>query len=154
MPPTTKANANNEKIPMHTSVTACGFGPVVLAVVYLVLHQQGVVQTLAVTEVCMGIFSLFALAFVVGGMNAIYQIERLPVMLAILIHGIMLYVSYLIVYLVNDWLKWGLTPIVVFSAIFVIGYLMIWAIIYSANKKNAERINKQLKQRQKNDSVL
>ena len=135
-------------------LVAGGFGPVVLAVVYLVLYQQGVVQTLAVTEVCMGIFSLFALAFVVGGMNAIYQIERLPVMLAILIHGIMLYVSYLIVYLVNDWLKWGFTPIVVFSAIFVIGYLIIWTIIYSVNKKNAERINKQLRQRQKNDSVL
>ena len=135
-------------------LVACGFGPIVLAVVYLVLHQQGVVQTMAVTEVCMGIFSLFALAFVVGGMNAIYQIERIPVMLAILIHGVVLYVSYLIVYLVNDWLKWGFTPIVVFSVIFVVGYLMIWAIIYSVNKKNAERINKQLKQRQKNDSVL
>ena len=135
-------------------LVACGFGPVVLAVVYLVLHQQGVVQTLAVTEVCMGIFSLFALAFVVGGMNAIYQIERLPVMLAILFHGIVLYVSYLIVYLVNDWLKRGFTPILVFSAIFVVGYMLIWAIIYSVNKKNTERINKQLKQRQKNDSVL
>ena len=135
-------------------LVACGFGPVVLAVVYLVLHQQGVVQTLAVTEVCMGIFSLFALAFVAGGMNAIYQIERLPVMLAILIHGVVLYVSYLIVYLVNDWLKWGFTPIVVFSAIFVVGYLTIWEIIYSVNKKNTDRINKQLKQRQKNDSVL
>ena len=135
-------------------LVACGFGPIVLAVVYLVLHQQGVVQTLAVTEVCMGIFSLFALAFVVGGTNAIYQIERLPVMLAILIHGVVLYVSYLIVYLVNDWLKWGFTPIVVFSAIFVVGYLTIWAIIYFVNKKNTERINKQLKQRQKSDSVL
>ena len=135
-------------------LVACGFGPVVLAVVYLVLYQQGVVQTLAVTEVCMGIFTLFALAFIAGGMNAIYQIERLPVMLAILIHGIVLYVSYLIVYLVNDWLKRGFTPILVFSAIFVVGYMMIWAIIYSVNKKNTERINKQLKQRQKNDSVL
>ena len=131
-------------------LVACGFGPVVLAVVYLVLHQQGVMQTLAVTEVCMGIFSLFALAFVVGGMNAIYQIERLPVMLAILIHGVVLYSSYLIVYLVNDWLKWGFTPIIVFSAIFLLGYLMIWVIIYSAMKKNTARINKQLKQRQQN----
>ena len=91
---------------MLRGLVACGFGPVVLAVVYLVLHQQGVVHTLAVTEVCMGIFSLFVLAFVAGGMNAIYQIERIPVMLAILIHGVVLYVSYLIVYLVNDWLKW------------------------------------------------
>ncbi len=133
-------------------LVACGFGPFVLAVVYLVLHQQGVMQTLAVNEVCTGIFSLFALAFVAGGMNAIYQIERVPVMLAILIHGVVLYVSYLIVYLVNGWLKWGFTPILVFSAIFLLGYLMIWAIIYSVNKKNTERINKQLKKRRQNDS--
>ena len=133
---------------MLRGLVASGFGPFVLAVVYLALHQQGVVQTLAVNEACNGIFSLFALAFVAGGMNAIYQIERIPIMLAILIHGVVLYVSYLIVYLVNDWLKWGITPILVFSVIFVVGYLMIWAIIYSVNKKNTERLNKQLKQRQ------
>lgn len=133
-------------------LVACGFGPVVLAVVYLILQQQGVVQTLAVNEVSTGILSLFALAFVVGGMNAIYQVERLPVMLAILIHGVVLYGSYLIVYLVNDWLKWGFTPIIVFSAIFLLGYLMIWVIIYSVMKKNTVRINKQLKQRQQNSA--
>ena len=133
-------------------LVACGFGPVVLAVVYLILQQQGVVQTLSVNEVSTGILSLFALAFVVGGMNAIYQVERLPVMLAILIHGVVLYGSYLIVYLVNDWLKWGFTPIIVFSAIFLLGYLMIWVIIYSVIKKNTVRINKQLKQRQQNSA--
>ena len=133
---------------MLRGLVASGFGPFVLAVVYLALHQQGVVQTLAVNEACNGIFSLFALAFVAGGMNAIYQIERIPIMLAILIHGVVLYVSYLIVYLVNDWLKWGITPILVFSVIFVVGYLMIWVIIYSVNKKNTKRLNKQLKQRQ------
>ena len=132
-------------------LVACGFGPVILAVVYLILHQQGVVQTLAVTEVCMGIFSLFALAFVAGGMNAIYQIERLPLMLAILIHGVVLYVSYLIVYLVNNWLKWGFAPILVFTIIFVVGYMMIWAIIYSVNKKNTAQINKQLRQNREQD---
>ena len=133
-------------------LVACGFGPVVLAGVYLILQQQGVVQTLSVNEVSTGILSLFALAFVVGGMNAIYQVERLPLMLAILIHGVVLYSSYLIVYLVNDWLKWGFTPIIVFSAIFLLGYLMIWVIIYSVMKKNTVRINKQLKQRQQNSA--
>ena len=136
---------------MLRGLVASGFGPFVLAVVYLALHQQGVVQTLAVNEACNGIFSLFALAFVAGGMNAIYQIERIPIMLAILIHGVVLYVSYLIVYLVNDWLKWGITPILVFSVIFVVGYLMIWAIIYSVNKKNTARINKQLQQNRRED---
>lgn len=134
-------------------LVACGFGPIVLAVVYLVLQQQGVVQTLAVSEVCIGIVSLFALAFVAGGMNAVYQIERLPLMVAILIHGGVLYISYLITYLVNDWLKWGVTPILVFSGIFVVGYLVIWAIIYSIIKRNTNKINDMLKKKQQNTDV-
>ena len=59
---------------------ACGFGPLVLAIFYLILQRQAAVQTLTVNQVCLGIFSLYALAFIAGGMNVIYQIERLPLM--------------------------------------------------------------------------
>ena len=110
-------------------VAACGLGPIVLAILYLILQHNGLVEFLTVNEVCIGIFSLSALAFLAGGMNAIYQIERLPLMMAILIHGSALYVSYLVTYLVNDWLEWGTTPILIFSVIFVLGYLVIWAVI-------------------------
>lgn len=125
---------------------ACGFGPLVLAVIYLILEHQGVVQTLTVREVCLGIFSLSALAFLAGGMNAIYQLERLPLMAAIAIHGGVLYGSYLATYLLNGWLEWGATPILVFSGVFVLGYLAIWVVIYSINKRATDRINKVLKQ--------
>ena len=128
---------------------ACGFGPIVLAILYLILQQQGELQTLTVNEVCLGIVSLSALAFIAGGMNVVYQIERLPLMVAILIHGGVLYISYLGTYLVNGWLEWGVTPILVFSAIFVLGYLVIWVIIYSIIKKRTERINEILKKKQK-----
>ena len=127
---------------------ASGFGPIVLAILYLILKQQALVEILAVNEVCIGIFSLYALAFVAGGMNVVYQIERLPLMVAILIHGGVLYISYLSTYLLNNWLEWGYTPILVFSAIFVLGYLAIWAIIYSIIKKRTEKINVILKQKQ------
>ena len=60
----------------------------------------------------------------------------------------MLYVSYLATYLVNGWLEWGVTPILVFSGIFVIGYLMIWGIIYSIIRKNTDRLNEGLKKQQ------
>ena len=116
---------------LRRGVAACGLGPIVLAVLYLILQHNGVVESLTVNEVCIGIFSLSALAFVAGGMNVIYQIERLPLMVAILIHGCVLYISYLGTYLLNDWLDWGVTPILVFTGIFVFGYLAIWAIIYS-----------------------
>ena len=133
---------------------ACGFGPIVLAILYLILQQQSVIKTLTVNQVCLGIFSLSALAFIAGGMNVIYQIEQLPLMVAILIHGSVLYVSYLATYLLNDWLEWGMTPILVFSGIFIIGYLAIWAIIYSITKKDTEKLNQILKEQQKNKENL
>ena len=132
----------------HRGLIACGFGPIVLAILYLILQQQAVIETLTVNQVCLGIFSLSALAFVAGSMNVIYQIERLPLMVAILIHGSVLYVSYLGTYLLNDWLEWGVTPILVFSGIFVIAYLMIWIIIYSITKRNTKKLNQVLKEQQ------
>ena len=126
---------------------AAGFGPIILAVIYLILQQQGVLQTLTVNEVCKGMFSLLALAFIAGGMNIVYQIERLPLMAAVLIHGIVLYISYLVAYLVNGWLQSGLTPILVFTVVFVLGYLIIWVIIYSITIRRTERINEILEEK-------
>ena len=133
---------------LRRGAVACGIGPIVLAVLYLILQQGGTVDTLAVNEVCVGIFSLTALAFVAGGMNVVYQIEQLPLMSAITIHGGVLYVSYLLTYLVNDWLDWGMTPVLVFTGIFAVGYLLIWAVIYSVMKRNTDRINEVLKKNQ------
>ena len=127
---------------------ASGIGPIVLAIVYLVLEKAAGIQALTVSEVVTGIFSLTALAFIAGGMNAIYQIERLPLMTAILIHGIVLYLSYLVTYLINDWLDFGVIPVVVFSLIFVVGYIVIWAIVYFMTRKNTQEINEMLKKKQ------
>ena len=131
-------------------ITVCGAGPIVLAVLYLILQRNGAAETLSVGEVCVGIFSLTTLAFIAGGMNVVYQMERLPLMAAISIHGGVLYVSYLLTYLVNNWLDWGTAPILVFTGIFVVGYLLIWVIIYSIIKRNTDKINEAVrKSRQK-----
>ena len=135
---------------LRRGLAACGIGPTVLAIIYLIVQQQTGLQTLTVHQVCIGIFSLTALAFVAGGMNVVYQIEQLPLMVAILIHGCILYISYLVTYLVNRWLAWGSFPILVFTGIFVLGYLIIWAIIYSIIKRNTTRVNELLKQKRQN----
>lgn len=134
---------------IHRGLVACGFGPVVLAILYLILQKQGVIEVLTVNEVCAGIFSIAALAFLAGGMNAVYQIEKLPLTIAILLHGGVLYISYLGTYLVNGWLEWGKASILTFSGIFLIVYLVIWVIIYVTTKKRTERINEILKDKQK-----
>ena len=133
---------------LRRGAIASGIGPIVLAIIYMILQQAAEVETLTVNQVCIGIFSLTALAFIAGGLNALYQIERLPLLMAILIHGSVLYVSYLATYLINDWLDFGAFPIIIFSAIFVVGYIVIWAIIYSIIKRNTARVNEILKQKQ------
>ena len=122
----------------------------VLAVVYWILHHVAGVETLTVQAVCIGILSLTGLAFVAGGMNVIYQIERLPLMVAILIHGAVLYVGYLLTYLMNGWLQQGVTPLLVFTVIFVVGYLVIWFVIYAITKSRTAKINEALKRKRQN----
>lgn len=133
---------------LRRGLVACGFGPLILVILYLILQHQANLQTLTVNQVCIGIVSLSALAFIAGGMNAIYQIEQLPLMVAILIHGSVLYISYLGAYLLNGWLEWGVTPVLVFSGIFLVCYLVIWVIIYSITKRNTEKLNEILKKKQ------
>lgn len=135
---------------LRRGVMSCGVGPIILAVLYLILHHNGVVENVSVKELCVGIFSLSALAFIAGGMNALYQLERLPLMAAILIHGSVLYVSYLVTYLVNGWLEWGRLPVLVFTGIFVVGYLVIWVVIYFVIKRKTKNLNEMLKEKQKN----
>ena len=138
---------------IRRGLVACGFGPLVLAVFYLILRHQGLVALLSVEQVCVGIFSLSALAFIAGGMNFIYQIEQLPLMAAILIHGSVLYLSYLATYIINDWLERGAMPVLVFTGMFVLGYLVIWAVIYSVIKRKTERINAILKKQQNKNTT-
>ena len=133
---------------VRRGLVACGFGPLVLAVLYLILQQQINLQVLTVNEVCLGIISLTVLAFVAGGMNVVYQIEEVPLMVAILIHGVVLYVTYLATYLVNGWLEWGWTPVLVFSIIFLLVYLVIWVVIYHVTKKRTKDLNDVLKLKQ------
>ena len=133
---------------IRRGLLACGLGPLVLVVLYLILQQKSNLQVLTVYDVCIGIITLTLLAFIAGGMNTIYQIEKIPLMLAIFIHGFVLYISYLATYLLNGWLEAGHAPILIFTGIFVMGYILIWVIIYSITKRRAGVLNEQLKKKQ------
>ena len=125
-------------------LVACGFGPVILAIIYGILGAAGVVQNLTPEEVCKGILSITLMAFIAAGMTAVYQFEEIPLFLAILTHGVALYLDYLMIYLVNGWIAQGITPLVVFTLIFVGGYALTWFVIYMLTRKGANRINRML----------
>ena len=120
---------------------AAAFGPIVLAVIFFFLGQSGVVETLTVNEVSLGIISISFMAFIAGGITEVYQIERLPVFFAALLHGGVLYLDYLIMYLLNGWLGQGVTPFLIFTAVFLLGYALIWLIIYLSVRQKTKKLN-------------
>ena len=134
---------------LRRGTVAAGIGPVVLAAVYLILGANGSLSSLTPAQAAVGIFSLTLLAFIAGGLNALYAIERLPLMLAVLIHGGVLYLTYLGAYLINGWLESGLIPMIVFSVIFAVGYFVIWAVVYVIVKRSTARVNLALAQKQR-----
>ncbi len=125
-------------------VSAAG-GPLVLAIIYGILDATGEVSTLTPREVCLGILTITLLAFIVAGMTAIYQVEKLPLASAILIHGGVLYATYLLIYLINGWLQKGIVPIMVFTGIFLVVYILIWVIIYCTERAKIRKLNEMRK---------
>ena len=134
---------------LRRGTVAAGIGPVVLAAVYLILGANGSLSSLTPAQAAVGIFSLTLLAFIAGGLNALYAIERLPLMLAVLIHGGVLYLTYLGTYLINGWLESGLIPMIVFSVIFAVGYFVIWAVVCVIVKRSTAKVNLALAQKQR-----
>ena len=126
-------------------LVSMGFGPIVLSIVYAILGLCGVIDQLPVYDVVLGYLSITALAFLCGGLTFIYQIEELGISKAITAHGIILYIAYAVVYLTNNWLKDGIIPFLIFTAIFVVGYALVWIVIYYITKRSTDKINKNIK---------
>ena len=122
----------------------CSGGPLVLAVAYGVMSATDATAALAPTEVCIGILSVTVMAFIAAGITMIYQVEHLPLISAILIHGGVLYLDYLLMYLLNSWIPRNWTGVGYFTVIFLIGYILIWCCIYVRIRAKAKQLTKKL----------
>ena len=126
-------------------LVAMGFGPIVLAIVYGILGAFGVVQSVSTYKMVLGVITITVLAFLAGGITIVYQIEELGLSKAITAHGIILYLAYAVVYIANKWLKEGIIPFVIFTTIFVVGYVLVWLIVYFTTKRGTDKLNKSIK---------
>lgn len=127
---------------------AAGGGPLVLALIYWILSAAGQIRVLSVSEVVLGITTSALLAFLAGGISVIYRIETLPLMWATLLHAAILYLDYLLIYLVNGWLKQSLPSVLVFTVLFLVGYLLLWCLISRSIQRSVQRMNARLREGQ------
>lgn len=126
-------------------LVAMGFGPIVLGIVYFCLGLSGVIENVAYLEMVIGIISITVLAFFCGGITVVYRIEEIPLSASITAHGVIIYIAYAAVYLINGWLKDGIVSFAVFTGIFVLSFALIWVIIYCITNKGTKMVNKGLK---------
>ena len=115
-------------------------GPFVLAIIYFIVGKIENIQNIPINEVSLGILSITFMAFTAGGITAIYQNDVLPLASSIMIHAAVLYLDYLIMYLLNDWLP--RSDIGIFTAIFAAGFALVWLIIYLITKNQTKNLNK------------
>ena len=113
-----------------------------MAIIYGILGKCGVIESLPPGEVTLGILSITLMAFIAAGITVVYTVEQLPLPMAILIHGGVLYVDYLLIYLLNDWIPKG--GIGIFTLIFGLGYAAVWLVIYLSIRIKTAQINKKL----------
>ena len=130
---------------LFRGLICAGGGPLILAIIYGILGATGAAESFTPKEVSLGIVSIMMLAFIAAGMTAIYQMEQLPLPTMILLHGGALYIAYILTYLLNGWLQNQLTPILIFTGIFIVCYALIWLIIYWVEKGKAAKLNEILK---------
>lgn len=129
---------------LKRGLTAASGGPVILAVIYAILGASGQVSSLTPGEVSLGILTVTLLAFIAAGVSVVYQIERLPLLPATLIHAGVLYLDYLLIYLLNDWLESSWQIIGIFTVYFVLGYGLIWGFVYLSIRRKTRSINAHL----------
>ena len=117
-------------------------GPVILAIVWAALQAAGVISTLSVSQVALGIISTTLLAFIAAGVSIVYQIETLPRATAGLIHASVLYIDYLGFYLLNGWIP--ADRIWAFTLIFIAVFVAIWLGIYFSVRLKVDRMNRNI----------
>lgn len=129
---------------LHRGLVFAGFGPVVVAIVYLILSKTLNDFSLGGTEVFTAIVSTYLLAFVHAGASVFNQIEKWPIAKSLLVHFSTLYAAYVFCYLINSWIPFAWAVMGIFTAGFIVLYFVIWFTVLISIKATEKRLNKKL----------
>ena len=122
-----------------------GFGPIIAGIVYLILHLTLEDLTLTGLQVFTAIVSTYLLAFVHAGASVFNQIESWPLAKSTLCHFGLLYVAYILCYVINSWIPFEPLVLGIFTAIFAVGYAVIWLAVYVSIRVTVKRLNRSLR---------
>lgn len=122
-----------------------GFGPIIVGIVYLILSFTVENFSLSGVEAFTAIISIYLLAFVHAGASVFNQIDSWSVPKSLLAHFSLLYISYILCYVINSWIPFEPMVLLIFTAIFVVTYFIIWFTVYAIIKSTEKKLNKNLR---------
>ena len=128
----------------HRGLMFGGFGPIILGIIFYVLSCTLSGFDLTGGQVLTGIVSTYLLAFIQAGASVFNQIEHWPLPRALLCHLGVLYVAYALCYLLNSWIPFEPMVLVIFTAIFVAGYFLVWGIVYLCVRAATRKLNQKI----------
>ena len=121
-----------------------GLGPVTTALVIFIISHFEENLHLGASQVLIMAVSTYILAFVQAGATVFNQIEHWSVPKSLACHFSSLYAVYVFTYLVNTWIPFNINVILVFTAIFVATFFIIWTVVFLAVRHLSRKLNKNL----------
>lgn len=125
----------------HRGLMFGGFGPIIMGIIYAVAEKTTANVSLSGMEVLIAIVSIYLLAFIQAGTSVFHQIETWSVPKAAFCQLGTLYLTYLACYLLNSWIPFRVSVVLLFTAIFVVGYFAIWLVVYLSVKTVSRKLN-------------
>ena len=129
---------------LHRGLIFGGFGPVVTGIIYLTLSLTIDNFSVSGTEMFTAIISTYLLAFIHAGCSIFNQIEHWPIAKSLFFHFLSLYLVYSVCYLINSWIPFDITVFLIFTGVFVLGYAIVWLIVYIIVKQTERKLNSKL----------
>ena len=129
----------------HRGLIFGGFGPIILGIVYLVLSFCIEDFSVSGINAFTAIVSIYFLAFIQAGCSVFNQIEHWSVPRSTFFHFSIIYVAYVLCYLINSWIPFEPLVLLIFTAIFVLGYFVVWLTVILVIKSTVKKLNSKLK---------
>ena len=129
---------------MHRGMLFGGFGPIILGIVLACIEAFDASFSVSAMQILLGIVSTYLLAFIQAGSTVFEQIEHWSTVKAVFFHFLSLYAAYVGCYLLNSWIPFEKTVVLIFTVIFTVGFFAIWGIVVVSVKLAEKKLNKVL----------
>ncbi len=130
-----------------------GLGPIILGIVYAIIDASLSSFSLGGSEVLIAIISTYILAFVQAGASVFNEIDSWSVAKSLACHFSTIYVAYILCYVVNSWIPFEPIVILIFTAVFIAAYFIIWLTVYLIIKKTSQKCNATLSKETLNNNI-